>query len=105
MGELIKNRILIGHALKGDLAVLNLSHPRQAQRDTSLYEPFRIQYGSRRTPSLQKVVKGELEVNIQVSEHDSVLFYLGTTDLRSKMHRLPWRCIEKCRKILKCRFE
>ena len=85
--------------------MLNLSHPRQAQRDTSMYEPFRIQYGSRRTPSLQKIVKGELEVNIQVSEHDSVMFSGGAADLRSKMHRLPWRCIEKCRRTLKSRFE
>ena len=73
MRELINGRILVGHALKGDFAALNLSHPRQALRDTSLYEPFRADYGSGRAPSLKKVVKGELGVSIQISEHDSVL--------------------------------
>jgi RNA exonuclease 4 len=70
--ELLKDRVIIGHALKGDLAALKLSHPRHAVRDTSSYEPFRTKYGSGRTPSLKKIVEGELGVNIQISEHDSV---------------------------------
>ena len=70
--ELLKDRVIIGHALKGDLAVLKLSHPRHAIRDTSSYEPFRTKYGSGRTPSLKKIVQGELGVDIQISEHDSV---------------------------------
>ena len=70
--ELLKDRVIIGHALKGDLAVLKLSHPRHAIRDTSSYEPFRTKYGSGRTPSLKKIAEGELGVNIQISEHDSV---------------------------------
>ena len=70
--ELLKDRVIIGHALKGDLAALKLSHPRYAIRDTSSYEPFRTKYGSGRTPSLKKIVQGELGVDIQISEHDSV---------------------------------
>ena len=70
--KLIKDRILIGHALKGDLAVLKLSHPYHAIRDTSSYEPFRRKYNSGRPASLEKIVKGELGVTIQSGEHDSV---------------------------------
>src|SRR5436190_8611325 len=73
--ELLKDRVIIGHALKGDLAALKLSHPRHAIRDTSSYEPFRTKYGSGRAPSLKKVVQGELGVDIQISEHDSVCLY------------------------------
>jgi RNA exonuclease 4 len=72
VADLIKDRILVGHALRRDLQVLKLSHPRQAMRDTSLYEPFRAEYGSGKTPALKKIVQRELSVNIQTSEHDSV---------------------------------
>lgn len=60
--------------MQGDLAVLKLSHPREKIRDTSLYEPFRGTYSAGKTPSLKKVVKGELDVVIQIAEHDSVSF-------------------------------
>ena len=70
--NLIKDRILVGHALQGDLAILQLSHPRDKIRDTCLYEPFRAKYSSGRTPSLKKIVEGELGMKIQITEHDSV---------------------------------
>ena len=70
--DLVKGRTLVGHALKGDLAVLKLAHAKQSIRDTCSYEPFRVKYGSGRTPSLKKIVQGELGVTIQTSEHDSV---------------------------------
>jgi RNA exonuclease 4 len=73
--ELLKDRVIVGHALKGDLAALKLSHPRYCIRDTSSFEPFRTKYGSGRTPSLKKIVQGELGVDIQISEHDSVSPY------------------------------
>jgi RNA exonuclease 4 len=72
VSELLKDRILVGHALKGDLEVLKVTHPRNMLRDTCLYEPFRMEYGSGRTPSLKKIVQGVLGVTIQTSEHDSV---------------------------------
>lgn len=40
MAELLKGRILVGHALKNDLDVLMLSHPRQMIRDTAKYRPY-----------------------------------------------------------------
>lgn len=61
--------------------MLKLTHPRNMLRDTSLYEPFRVEYGSGRTPSLKKIVQGVLGVSIQASEHDSVYYYKDVVDL------------------------
>jgi RNA exonuclease 4 len=71
--ELLQDRILIGHALKADLAVLKIMHPKENVRDTCLFEQFREKYGSGKAPSLKKIVQGELGISIQHSEHDSVL--------------------------------
>jgi RNA exonuclease 4 len=38
--NIISGKILIGHGLKNDLRVLNISHPWQDIRDTTKYEPF-----------------------------------------------------------------
>jgi RNA exonuclease 4 len=38
--ELLKDKILVGHALENDLGVLNISHPWHLTRDTAKYEPF-----------------------------------------------------------------
>lgn len=70
--EIIKGRVLVGHSVQGDLTVLKLTHPKDKIRDTGLYEPFRGKYSAGKIPSLKKIVKGELDVSIQVSEHDSV---------------------------------
>ena len=39
-GNILQNKILVGHALKNDLSVLLLSHPRKDIRDTTRYKPF-----------------------------------------------------------------
>lgn len=70
--EIISGRILVGHAVQGDLAVLKLVHPKEKIRDTALYEPFRTKYSAGRLPALKKIVQGELNVTIQRGEHDSV---------------------------------
>lgn len=36
----LKDKILVGHALKNDLRALQISHPWQQTRDTGKYEPF-----------------------------------------------------------------
>jgi len=72
VAEIIKDRVLIGHALKGDFAVLKISHPKEDIRDTCLFERFREEYGKGKSPSLKKVVQCELSISIQSSEHDSV---------------------------------
>ena len=42
VAELLDGRVLVGHDLKGDLAVLGLSHPRAMIRDTVQYPKFRL---------------------------------------------------------------
>lgn len=71
VAEILKGRILVGHALKNDLAVLYLSHPKRSLRDTSKYKPFRkVTMGN--TPSLKKLACELLGVDIQTGEHNSV---------------------------------
>uniref|UniRef100_A0A0A9E1V8 Exonuclease domain-containing protein n=1 Tax=Arundo donax TaxID=35708 RepID=A0A0A9E1V8_ARUDO len=66
VAELIKGRILVGHALHHDLKVLLLSHPKKDIRDTSEYEIFRRE-GKRRL--LKDLAAQVLGAKIQQSEH------------------------------------
>ncbi|CAG9790477.1 unnamed protein product [Diatraea saccharalis] len=71
VADIIKGRVLVGHSLKNDLAVLFLSHPKRNIRDTSKYKPFRkITKGS--TPSLKRLAKEILGIDIQHGEHSSI---------------------------------
>lgn len=79
VADILKGRILIGHALKHDLSVLYLSHPRKYWRDTSRYKPFR-QLSKGNTPSLKKLAHELLGKEIQAGEHNSV------EDARAAMH-------------------
>lgn len=71
VAEILKGRFLIGHAIKHDLEVLYLSHPRWRIRDTSRYKPFRKVVNGN-TPSLKKLASELLGIEIQTGEHDSV---------------------------------
>ncbi|CAO2210788.1 unnamed protein product [Urochloa humidicola] len=66
LAELIKGRILVGHALHNDLKVLLLSHPKKDIRDTSEYEIFRRE---RKRRSLKDLAAEVLGAKIQQSEH------------------------------------
>lgn len=46
VGRLLRDRVLVGHALKNDLAVLALDHPRRDVRDTARYPPFMRREGN-----------------------------------------------------------
>ncbi|KAG8891148.1 3'-5' exonuclease, partial [Tulasnella sp. 403] len=72
--ELLKDRILVGHALQHDLKVLKLSHPHYMCRDTSRYSG-----ATGPTPALKSLVQKELGIHIQDGEHDSI------TDARAAM--------------------
>lgn len=71
VAEMLKGRFLIGHAIKHDLEVLFLSHPRWRIRDTSRYKPFRKVVNGN-TPSLKKLASELLGIDIQTGEHNSV---------------------------------
>ena len=69
--DLIQGKILIGHSLKNDFRALLIEHPRKLIRDTSKYRPFRrISHG--KSPSLKRLAKKFLGIDIQQGAHDSV---------------------------------
>ncbi|KAK7205355.1 ribonuclease H-like domain-containing protein [Myxozyma melibiosi] len=71
VAEILKDRILVGHAIKNDLKVLMISHPARLIRDTSKLPEFR-KLTKGRTPSLKKVAKEILGIEIQGEEHSSI---------------------------------
>jgi RNA exonuclease 4 len=71
VSRLMEGRILVGHAIKHDLDVLMLSHSKRDIRDTSRFSGFR-KYSAGRTPSLKKLAKEVLGINIQGGEHSSI---------------------------------
>ncbi|GAA6038582.1 hypothetical protein JCM8097_009430 [Rhodosporidiobolus ruineniae] len=72
VSDLIKDRILVGHALSNDTTVLLLSHPRHMTRDTSKYAPLQGLAKTKR-PGLKNLAKLVLGVDIQSGEHSSVI--------------------------------
>lgn len=68
---ILKDRIIVGHAIKNDLEVLMLSHPKRDIRDTSKFSGFR-KYSAGRAPSLKKLAREVLGVDIQDGEHSSI---------------------------------
>ncbi|KAG5518736.1 hypothetical protein PMAC_002705 [Pneumocystis sp. 'macacae'] len=74
VADLLKDRILVGHALKNDLDVLLLSHPKKDIRDTSKFKPFRA-YSGGKSPALKKLAKELLNMTIQNDVHSSVIIF------------------------------
>lgn len=71
VSEILKGRILVGHAVHNDLKILFLDHPKKAIRDTQKYKPFRREVKSGR-PSLKLLCEKILSVKVQTGEHSSV---------------------------------
>lgn len=71
VADLLKGRILVGHALHNDLKALFLGHPKKKTRDTQKYKPFRTQVKSGR-PSLKLLAERILGIQVQQAEHCSV---------------------------------
>ncbi|KAI9878161.1 MAG: 3'-5' exonuclease [Pleopsidium flavum] len=68
---LLDGKILVGHAVKHDLEVLMLGHPKRDIRDTSRHPAFRrLVMG--KTPGLKRLAAEVLGVEIQSGEHSSV---------------------------------
>lgn len=78
VGELIKDKILIGHSLRNDFAALMLDHPKHQIRDTAKYKPFMRASGRNggklRPRKLRDLVKEHVGKTIQVEgeAHSSV---------------------------------
>jgi len=79
MEKLLIGKILVGHALKNDLSVLMISHPRNDTRDTAKYKPFMRPSGraggKMRPRKLRDLVAENLGMEIQkkgAGGHDSI---------------------------------
>lgn len=67
--ELLKGRVLVGHAVHNDLKVLMLTHSKRFIRDTHSYAPY---CNNGRPRSLQHLASLHLGAKIQEGEHNSV---------------------------------
>ncbi|XP_067119607.1 RNA exonuclease 4-like [Centruroides vittatus] len=86
--DILKQRILVGHAVNNDLKVLYLDHPKSKIRDTSRYKYFRSLTRGK-TPSLKTLAREVLKVKIQEGEHNSVQDAQAAMRLYT-MHRKKW---------------
>ncbi|KAI0983267.1 hypothetical protein GJ496_010406 [Pomphorhynchus laevis] len=80
VSELINKRILVGHSIKHDLAVLHLDHSRKRIRDTQQYKPFRDMFNGS-YPSLKNLTAKVLNKSIQKSAHNSIEDAVSTMQL------------------------
>lgn len=71
VGDILKGRIVVGHAIHNDLKILLLDHPKKKIRDTQKYKPFK-KLVKRGRPSLKVLCKEILNVKVQQGEHSSV---------------------------------
>jgi len=71
VAKLLNGKILIGHAIKNDLAALLLGHSKRNIRDTSRHPAYRALAGGK-TPGLKKLARQVLGVDIQGGEHSSI---------------------------------
>ncbi|XP_055905187.1 RNA exonuclease 4 [Eupeodes corollae] len=68
----LQGKILVGHGIYNDLAVLSIKHPSSNIRDTARYKPLARLVSNGRTPSLKRLSQAILGKEIQTGEHNSV---------------------------------
>ncbi|KAE8211120.1 hypothetical protein CF327_g5077 [Tilletia walkeri] len=90
VAELIKGRILVGHAIQNDLTALLLSHPFRLIRDTSAYQGLRDLARTKR-PGLKTLARLVLGIEIQREgqEHSSVEDARATMAI-FRAHKAAW---------------
>jgi len=71
VADILSERVLVGHAIRNDLEAVMLGHPKRDIRDTSRFSGFR-KLSAGKTPSLKKLAKEVLGVEIQSGEHSSI---------------------------------
>ena len=84
VASILKDKILVGHALTNDLKALLLTHPKSKIRDTAKYRPFQRFGNSKwRARKLRDLVKENLKGKdgFQEAEHDSVQDAKATMEL------------------------
>ncbi|SMQ54126.1 unnamed protein product [Zymoseptoria tritici ST99CH_3D7] len=71
IADLLEGKVLVGHAVRNDLNVLMITHPKRDIRDTSRYAKYRVESRGK-PPALRKLAKSELGLVIQTGEHSSI---------------------------------
>jgi RNA exonuclease 4 len=92
VSDILRDKILVGHALKNDLHALLLTHPKHNIRDTAKYRPFqRARNGKWRPRKLRDLVEEHLGKSIQVAgeSHDSTEDARSTMELFKRV-RVAW---------------
>ncbi|KAF1332826.1 Rna exonuclease 4, partial [Globisporangium splendens] len=75
VGKIMKDKVIVGHALKNDFQSLMFTPPKNMIRDTARYRPYmrRKMNGTKLYPkSLKNLAEEVLGLQIQSGEHDSV---------------------------------
>lgn len=88
VADIIKDKVVVGHAVHNDFKALLLDHPQRLIRDTSRYKPFRALMKGK-TPSLRKLAFQLLGIKIQDGAHSSVEDARVTVMLYKK-HKEEW---------------
>jgi RNA exonuclease 4 len=71
IAALMEGRVLVGHAVRNDLSVLMLSHPKRDIRDTARHPAYRIA-SKGKAPALRNLAREELGWEIQTGSHSSL---------------------------------
>ncbi|ETW05318.1 hypothetical protein H310_04270 [Aphanomyces invadans] len=101
VAAILKDKILVGHAVRNDLQALMLTHPKPMLRDTTKYRPYmrRRVNGTKLLPkALRHLALEVLGRTIQGGEHDSVIDAQTTLDLY-KHAMVPWEKALKASKV------
>ena len=90
--KILKNKILVGHALKNDLTALGIEHPWYDTRDTAKYEPF-MKKAKKNAPSTLPrprklkdlaLTKLNREIQVEGKPHCSIEDAIASLDLYKK---------------------
>ncbi|XGW09554.1 hypothetical protein V3C99_011663 [Haemonchus contortus] len=73
VAKILKDRIVVGHALNNDFRVLNFHHNSKLTRDTARCHLLRKMANCNGVPSLKKLARAVLGIDIQQGEHDSII--------------------------------
>lgn len=86
VANLLRGKVVVGHALKNDFKALQIKHPRHETRDTATYGPLRIKTKSR---ALKELAAEHLGLEIQHGQHSPVEDARAALYLYQK-HKVTW---------------
>ncbi|EJT99962.1 hypothetical protein DACRYDRAFT_95780 [Dacryopinax primogenitus] len=87
VGEVLEDKVIVGHSLWESLSILGLSHPASLTRDVELYWPFRLRLGTREHVRLASLVWHFMRRHIQRARIDSLENARAQIDLYRSVER------------------